>query len=94
MTTSVMIERVAHAICRVQDQDDFEEMARVAIEAMRVPTPPMEDAVGQVYELTNSPEINATLRHGCGRVWRVMIDAALAEPVTQAELDEVKKEFP
>jgi hypothetical protein len=64
-----MIERVARAIEGAVNRDDYEDMARAAIEAMREPNTEMKKA-------------GASPDYSCGDdaadIWRLMIDAALS----------------
>ena len=79
MADSEMVERVATAIRTMQTRPggytDVEDVARVAIAAMREPTEAMEAAGDDKAEgwMSAAP---------AGPVWRAMCDAALADPTS------------
>lgn len=93
---SEMIDRVAKAICDAENgiwnsligdwhtrisREKYSAMARAAIEAMREPTVAMEDAPYEA-SLDIYWSYNADGRPGSSEdVWRIMVDAALKEPV-------------
>jgi hypothetical protein len=77
--TDNMIERVARAMCMVDEshwehvnQALYRKVARVAIEALREPTQKMRLAGVAAYEHTNPTLIFNV-------IWRAMIDAALGD---------------
>lgn len=87
-----MVERVAKAIYDVTSVDDVTlpwerakagqrelhmEWAQAAIEAMRTPTPSMEDAVAKDVDDWVSERIEDMMH-----LYKVAIDAALKEPET------------
>lgn len=72
-----IVNRIAMAICGASQHEDWHEMARAAIEAMREPTQAMIDAV---YE--DCKGRSCIFNHDVGgedveAFWRAMISAAL-----------------
>lgn len=74
---SEMVERMAKALlevgCDEPNLDDYRDMARAAIEAMREPTAVMIAAGDEVI-----PD-NATYEDNAANAYRSMIDAALKD---------------
>lgn len=70
-----MIEKVAAAIQEAELGNNWEAMARAAIEAMREPTDAMTGAEGVGWARDGSAHIDRDPRE----YWPLMIDAALAE---------------
>lgn len=93
-----MIERVAEVLLnsyrkragwpaklinmRPHDRQDWIELARSAIEAMREPTPAMVDA-GVAYVLSNEPKDAGSWSAFVVMIHRQMTDAALNEQVAK-----------
>jgi hypothetical protein len=74
MRGSHMIERVAEAIAHLCERPvDANEVARVAIEAMREPTTQMEGSALQALAVCGCDDC----RWNMGLIWRSMITAAL-----------------
>ncbi len=76
---SDMIERVARALCKNQNErqfwQDFEPMARAAIEAMRVPAKGMiPEGWLAAHRIVTDDRCNHEMIRSA---WRAMIDAAL-----------------